>query len=138
MSSFYLSITSISPPMNISLDPSARKEFVFNVTAKARAPVVSWSGDLTTLITTAGLGITGTDLFIGPGAVIPDGDGPITHITPTGGLQSNISHGATPSTRSIHENFSAQIVVRAEKYTTAEMRANAIWRLLDNQRNVTV
>ena len=128
--SFYLGIQSLGNPANIALDESHRHMFSVNFDVLARGPVSSLEDEILNRISSQGLGTAGVDTFIGRGAVMPDGDGPITTIIDTGGA-------APLNTRDKVriERRSFQIVVRGADYLAAQNRINAIWRDLDNKLN---
>lgn len=85
------------------------------------------------LIVDAGLGVAGTSLFIGPIATVPDADTPIVTVTMTSGMRPDITHDANR-----YESLSFQVAVRARDYLVGKARANDIYLLLDDTRNVSV
>lgn len=130
----YLEILAVQRPFPFDQDDSARVMFSVNFDALAAAPVTAWEEELAKLINTAGLGTRGTDLFIGPAAVLPaDHAGPLVSVIDTGGSMPEWTHQDDG-----YERLSAQIVVRAASYVAARTRALAIWRVLDGVRNTTV
>lgn len=133
MSTRYLEILSMQRPFPTSVDANQRHIFSVNFMAQAAAPVADFEGEMAKLIANAGLGTKGTDLFIGPLAPIPTGDGPYTTIIDTGGMSPLETHDGA-----LYERLTFQVLVRAKSYTDARTRVLAIWRALDGQRNVTV
>ncbi len=132
----YTEILADQRPFTIGVDDSDRHEIVCNFSASSDGDLNSWEDDLATLIINAGLGtfpttISNGDLFIGPKAA-PQGDGPFTVITDTGGVAVN-------ETRSdvTYEHPSAQVMVTGRSFTDTRTRALAIWRAL-RVRNITI
>ena len=89
--------------------------------------------EIVKVLSDAGLATSGVDTFIGPAAVVPDGDGPFLTVLDTGGVGPDETHDGA-----VYERLSVQIVVRAQKYRDARTRALACWRALDGVRNETV
>lgn len=136
--SFYLSIEATGTPAYTSQDSSKRHMYTFTIDALSAADVQSsWTGDVAKIIDTAGLGTIGTDMFIGPGHVIPVGGGPFIGITPAGGAGRTQTHG-DDTQRSTYENYTAVISVRGLIHNDTETLALDIWRALDGLRNHTV
>jgi hypothetical protein len=135
MSSRYLSIFARQSPFPFNVDANNRTMFSTNFDAVVDAPSDQVEQEIAKLILTAGLATAlGTDLFIGPAAVIPStGPGPFTLVLLTGGLPPIDTHG-------IHsfERPSFQVVVRGLNYIITRNRALAIWRALHRKVNVTV
>lgn len=129
----YIEILSRQRPFPFNVDENGRTMFSANYDAQAAGPVADWEGEVAKLITAAGLGTAGVDLFIGPKAAIPVGNGPYITILDTGGRSPDETQNGSK-----YERMSVQIVVRAQGYTQARTRALAIWRLLDGKRGVTV
>lgn len=129
----YLSITSVQRPFPFDVDDNNRVIFAVNFEAVAAAAVDKWEEELADKIVDAGLGTLGTDLFIGPKATIPTGDGPYIFIIDTGGTAPTETHDG-----SRYERLSAQVTVRAKSYATARTRILAIWRELDSTYNTTI
>jgi len=131
--SAYLEILAIQSPFPFAEDENDRIMFSFNVDVLAAAPVNEFEEELAKLINNAGLGTRGVDVFIGPKAVVPDGDGPYITLLDTGGREPEETHNG-----GIYERLSAQIVVRGMSYTATRTRAKSIQRVLDGVRNTTV
>jgi hypothetical protein len=121
-------------PFALSLDENKRNVFVMNFRARSVGLVNTWEEDLMTLITNAGLGTSGTDSFIGPAVILPDGDGPLTQIIATSGTTPTEAQNADV----IDERLSAQITVRGKAFQTTRERARLIWRAIHGKRNVTI
>lgn len=128
----YLTIVARQAPFSISLDETNRTLFSCNYSAVSDG-ITEIEEDFCKLISDAGLGTLGTDLFIGPDAKIPGGDGPITSVAEydTGG-------GMETHNNDVYPDRAVQVVVRATNFRTARTRAQAIWTLLHGQRNITV
>lgn len=133
MSTRYLEILAAQRPFPAYVDENGRVAFSINFECEAAAPVGDFEREIVKLLSNAGLATLGTDTFIGPDAVFPDGDGPFISLTDTGGSSPIETHDEQK-----YERLSIQVVVRAEDYEAARGRALAIWRELDGKRNVTV
>lgn len=129
----YLEILSQQSPFPAGLDANGRTIFSCNFTALAAAPIADFKNEILALITTAGLGTRGTNLFVGRYAKIPDGDGPFVVFVSTAGFAPRETHDGAK-----YEYPGFQILVVAAVYSTAETRALAVWRALDGARNTTV
>lgn len=84
----------------------------------------------------AGVGVQGTNIFLGSGAVIPTGAGPYLSITETGGAGAGLTHNGTPV-----EMPTAQLVARAASYAIARAMLKAAYDALggaNGLRNVTL
>lgn len=89
----------------------------------------SFFPDLIVLLQSAGLGlIYGTNLFKGPKAKIPAGDGPFVSLIRTGGLGSEGTHNSVDVPA--YERPTAQIIVRATNYDDAETMAQQLYDFL--------
>jgi hypothetical protein len=75
----------------------------------------------------------GTNLFKGPKAKIPDGNGPYVSIIRTGGLGSEGTHNSVDVPA--YERPKAQILVRATNYDDAELLADALYAFLWTVQN---
>jgi hypothetical protein len=131
----YLEILAEQRPFPFNADESNRVMFSINFRALAEGPTVSWEEELVKVLIDAGLAVAvGTDVFVGPIAVVPlSGDGPFINVIDTGGTAPDETHNG-----SIYERLSAQLVIRAKDYTVARTRALAVWRALDGIRNTTI
>lgn len=134
MSTNYISITAIQRPFTVAVDEQGRTVFSCNYEA------VAWSiadhpfeGEVMSLIVAAGLGTIATDLFYGPNAPIPTGDGPYTTVIDTGGTEPAETHGDER-----YENLSFQVLVQGLSTATARTRANLIWDALDGVQDTLV
>lgn len=72
--------------------------------------------------------VYGTNLFKGPLAKMPDGDGPFVSIIRTGGLGAEATHNSPDAPA--YERPTAQIVSRAVAYDVAENMAYQVYDLL--------
>lgn len=129
----YIEILAVQRPFPFTTDANGRIVFSVNFTALAIAPVADFKLEIVKLINNAGYGTLGVDIFIGPTAVIPVGDGPYISIIDTGGISPSETHNGGKK-----ESLSFQIIVRAVDYVTAETRSLNIWRTLDGKRNIDV
>jgi hypothetical protein len=85
----------------------------------------TFMSDLIQLVQDTGLGLEyGVNLFKGPKAKFPEGDGPFVSLIRTGGLGAEGTQNLTdvPS----YERPSAQIIARATDYDVAESMANRL------------
>jgi hypothetical protein len=130
---FYREILAIQSPFDIGPDDTQRARFSVNFDAVATAPSTDFEREIGRIISDAGLGTFGTDMFIGTEGFVPTGTGPYVQIINTGGgPPEDIHNGGS------YEHLSCQIVIRAAHYDDARNRALAIWRELDGTRNSTV
>jgi len=132
----YLEILSNQTPFPFNIDDNRRVMYSVNFRMLVAAIVTAFEEEIAARIIaqTAATAI-GTDIFIGPLAVIPTGDGPYTEIIDTGGESPEYIHNTDDAS---YERLSMQIVVRAKSYTVARTRAQAVWRALDGVRNTTL
>lgn len=129
----YIEILAVQRPFPFNVDSRDRVMFSMNFTAQADSNVDEWEEELAQIIVDAGDGTLDTDLFIGPEAPIPTGDGPYITIIDTGGQEQVETHDGIT-----YERLSAQIVVRAQSYKTARTRALAVWRDIHGTRGQTI
>lgn len=129
----YLSILSVSSPIDIGIDENNRVMFSLNFEVTVSGPSVDLEQEIVQILENAGLATSGTDTFIGSAAVLPTGNGPYLNIRNTGGTSPLTTHNGD-----IYERQSVHIVVRASTYTAARTRTNAVWRELDGTYNTTV
>lgn len=129
----YIEILSVQRPFPFSVDEHNRTMFSCNYDCLAVGPVTSFEENIVSILSSAGHATLGTDTFIGPLSIIPAGAGPFTSIIDTGGQSPDEIHNGQR-----HERLSCQIIIRASSYTAARTRAQAIWRVLDGLRNVTI
>ena len=86
-------------------------------------------------LVTQGVGVLGSNIFLGSGAVIPAGDGPYMTLTETGGTAPTRIHNiATAHT----QRPTAQILVRGKNYVTTRAMAKAAYTALDGKFNATI
>jgi len=92
--------------------------------------------ELLVILTSAGVGTSNVDMFVGDKAKIPIGNGPYLSITETGGTDPERVHNQVwpPSA----ERPNAQVVVRALNYEEARLMARAAWNALGAVRNSTI
>jgi hypothetical protein len=133
MTTRVLEIVAIQPPFSIGEDEKKRALVSCNFYAKTADTVIEFCECVAKMIQDAGYGNLGTDVFIGPHARMPDGNGPYVTITATGGFVTDKTHNGDKYPRP-----SFQVMTRATSYRIAKDRAHAIFLLLDNQHNVTV
>jgi hypothetical protein len=134
---WYLKIDPQQEPNDgLGLDGSGRVQFSFNVIAQRRpsAPM-AFVQELFKILTEAGVGIEGENMFATSKAVIPDGNGPFLSITLTPGLVPVGTHnGGTAAYR----RPAAQIVARATSSTVASAMAYAAYEAFLAVRNRAV
>lgn len=118
-------LVSIQSPFVYGEDANGRGLFSVNFVGRADTSAYLEKA-VAAIIAGAGLGVLGTDLFVGPLAVIPDGDGPYTTVIATAGYDAEETHNYTK-----YESISFQIAVRALDYLAGKARIHAIWALLD-------
>lgn len=129
----YLEILSVSEPSDIGvLDANGRVQFTCNYDALAQHPIGDFERDITKLISDAGLGTYGTNLFIGTKVTLT-GDGPLISVIRTSGaIPIELHNGGK------YRRLSCQVFVRASTYPAARDKAVLIWAALDGRRNLTV
>jgi hypothetical protein len=86
-------------------------------------------------LVSASVGVLGTNIFLGSGAVIPAGDGPFMTITETGGSAPTRVHNVAAAHT---QRPTAQIAVRAKSYATARAMAKLAYSALDGVFNTTL
>jgi hypothetical protein len=136
----YLSIQALQPPFSIGNDPSKRAMLSFNIIASHNGNPVSLS-KIASIISAAGLGTLGTNMWYGSLAEIPqDNRGPLISIIATGGLSGLQTHNGDNITRP-----SVQIIVRAGQavdgtsgYIVAENKSFQVYAALNGKHNMTV
>lgn len=135
----YLELLANQRPFPFNVDESLRTMFSCNFSALAEAPTADWEGEILKVIVDAGLAVKPNppsvvgNIWIGPAATIPAGDGPFIQIIDTGGRPPDYTHDGAK-----YERLSCQIVVRSKSFAAGRTRALAIWRALDGKRNVTL
>ena len=130
----YLEINCLQPPFSIGNDTSSRAMLSFNLLANLSGDPTTTLLHISTLISNASLGTLGTNMWYGSKAQIPQtGAGPFISLIATGGLSSQQTHNGDKRARP-----TVQIITRAESYTVAESRANAIYALLDGKHNIEI
>lgn len=82
-----------------------------------------------------GVGTFGSNLFLGSGALIPQGDGPYISITETGGTGPTRIHNQSAANT---QRPTAQICVRAKSYAVARAKAKVVYLALDGVFNTVV
>lgn len=126
--SFYMSIRADQRPFDLSEDDNAHNVFVCNYTGQSFGDVDTWEDDLVSVIEGGGFGLMfGDEIFIGPRAILPDGDGPFVTIIDTGGARQELFHDTTDP---VMENLSAQISVHGRNFQSAQTLSLGIWRAL--------
>ena len=141
--SYYIHILARQSPFEYGKDPLNRVLFSCNFDCRAVYPVASFIREMSKLIIDAGLGVlefnpNGTvnentsNLFFSQQFNIPSGDGPYTILKQTGGFAPDESHNTKI------ENLGLQVVVLASDYDQGDVRAKAVYRLLDGKRSFTV
>jgi hypothetical protein len=137
----YVEVLAAQRPFPVGLDEERRAIFSCNYDGLVTAPAwvssgavnTSFEEDIAMFITSAGLGVLGSSLYIGPLALLQPGAGPYTTLIDTGGAQPVETHDGA-----LYERISFQVLVRGASYAAARGRALAIWSALDGLRNVTV
>lgn len=119
-------------PFSYGEDANSRALFACNFLGKVDT-LAAVEQVVIKLIVDAGLGVSGTSLFIGPIATVPDDDAPIVTVTMTSGVMPDITHNTDR-----YESISFQVSVRARDYLVGKARAHDIYLLLDDTRNVSV
>lgn len=87
-------------------------------------------------LSTNGVGVQGTSLFLG---YMPEEQGSVVQVAlyETGGMGA--AHGMAPSPGLAKaERPRVQVVVRSTSYSAARLKADAVWKLLDGLGDVTL
>lgn len=130
----YLEINCLQPPFAIGNDSSNRAKISFNLLCTMSGNPTTTSLHIASIISSAGLGTLGTNMWYGSKAQLPQtGAGPFISILSTGGMAGYQTHNNDKRTRS-----TIQIITFAESYTVAESRANQIYAVLDGKHNIVV
>lgn len=130
----YLEILSVQRPFPIGVDENQREMFSVNFNAVAAAPVNQFEEELAKVVIDAGLATAiGTDVFLGPKAVLPTGNGPYIQFLDSGGTSPDQTHNGDK-----YERLSVQVVIRAKSTSTGRTRALAVWRALEGLHNTTL
>jgi hypothetical protein len=132
---FYQEINPLQEPFDLGVDDLGRVRIAFNISVVKR-PSDTFAEEIVKLLTTAGVGIAATNIFIGSGAAVSPGDGPYLNVVETGGLSPRRTHNsvATPA----YTRPSAQIVARAKTYAAARTMARNAYNALVGVRNTTI
>ena len=130
--SYYIHILARQSPFEYGKDPLNRVLFSCNYDCRAVYPVASFIREMAKLITDASLASSGVDLFIGPQAEIPSGEGPYVTLKQTGGFSADESHNTK------YLNFGLQTIITALDYDQGDIKAKSIYALLDGKRSFTV
>lgn len=129
----FIEILALQNPFTIGVDPQKRNIFSMNFQCKTAGTVSKFEESIIKILSDAGICILGTNAFIGPSSVMPDGDGPFILLINTGGYGPEQSKDDY-----ILQNPSFQILVYGGNYVTARDKADLIWRELHGKRGVTV
>ena len=99
-----------------------------------------WLEDISSLLTTAGVGVLNTDIFLGTSANIPAGVGPYLLIKETAGIAPERLHTDDTGVlnAAAYERPGAQITVRSTVYINARNMARAAYNALDGTYNTTI
>lgn len=132
---WYKEIDIVQEPFDLKLDPSGRARVAFNIDVIKRSSDTLLE-ELVKILTDAGVGTYGNNIFDTSKADIPDGNGPYLSIIETGGTSPERTQNLvlTPA----YPQPSAQIVVRATDYTDARTMARAAYVALAKIRNTDI
>lgn len=129
MTGHYLEILSIQSPFAFGLDSHGRVMFSvnFQTISKGIDSLSAFEEDIIELFG----GTIGMDTFVGPSALVPDGDGPYISFIDTSGSSLLETHNGGKYPRP-----SFQIIVRGLDYRSTREKAIDIWRSLDGIRDI--
>ncbi len=130
--SYYIHILARQSPFEYGRDPLNRALFSCNYDCRGRHPVANFIHEMEKYIVDNGLGISGTNLFIGLQAEIPSSDGPYITLKQTGGFAPDSSH----NTKNL--NLGLQVIVTSADYDAGDAKAKAIHALLDETYGLTI
>lgn len=136
----YLEILANQHPFPIMIDDNNRTIFSVNFRTKTVHPTNNFEHEIAKLLDDENVGSlyhpttnpTG-DIFIGPSAIIPTGDGPYISVIRTGGLQPIETHDNKKYDRPF-----VQILVRALDYNTGKSKIDEVYNKLDGKRSITI
>jgi hypothetical protein len=129
---WYLEIAPTGEVFPLPIDDNGRARMVFNITAwKERSD--TFIQEVIHLL--SGVGTYGTNIFIGPTAILPQGEGPFLVITETAGSPPGRWHNEVSNP---YSRPSAQLAVRGVNYAVARAMALSAYAALIGVRNVDV
>ncbi len=114
-------------------ETDGRVDVVFNIMVTKRYST-TFIQELITYLVDEGIGVFGTDLFVGPLADIPEGDGPFLIVRSTGGVVPERTQNLTLTPA--YQRPSAQVLSRGAKYVATEAKAFTAYAALVKIRNV--
>lgn len=133
MATSFISILADSPPANTGSDDNGRMVFSMNFSTTSAHVSDTLEENVAELISNAGLGTLGSDMFIGLSAVFPPAAGPFIRIVKTGGAAPLETHDG-----STYDRIRIQILIHDTDYTTGRTKANAIYSFLNSQHDIVV
>jgi hypothetical protein len=126
MPTLFTEINAIQSPISIGKDSSSRAMLSVNFLISLVGSPLRLEEKIASIISAAGLGILGTNMWYGSLIDIPQNNpGPLISIL----LTHNNNKISRPT---------IQIVVRASTYNAASDKINLIYALLDGRHNITV
>ena len=129
----YIEIIANQRPFSVGLDGNGRTVISCNFRARVAGDVQTLEEDIGAIITSLVGGTPNVNLFFGPQANIPPGDGPYTMVVDTGGREVIETQQSDR-----YERPTVQILVHAKSSSVARTRALAIYDALDGKRNVSI
>jgi hypothetical protein len=135
MTTWYREIAVLQEPFDMGVDTNKFARVGFNIMG-IKAASTTWLEDLKTLLEAGGVGIFGTNLFIGTVAQFPDSNGPFLNIRSTGGTSPERTQNTV--TVPAYQRPGAQLVARAKNYEDAEAMAFAAYNVLVGVRNTNI
>lgn len=132
---YYREIFPVQEPFDLGLDETGRPRVAFNIRA-IKKPSSTFAEEIVSILVTAGVGVSGTNIFVSSKVSVPAGAGPYLSIIETGGTAPLRKHNSvnTPD----FQRPSAQIVARASSYSSARSKAYAAYNALVGIRNTSV
>lgn len=130
----YLEILANQSPFSIgSVGDNAQTRVSCNYATQIDGPSYNVELNIKDLLVSRGLGTYGTNIFVGPKATIPNGDGPYIQIIATGGLSFLETHNDD-----VYPRPWFQIIVYATNYLTGMNKSIEIWNEIGRLRNITI
>jgi hypothetical protein len=130
----WLDVVLFQEPFPIGADASGRARLAFNILV-TKTVSDTFAEEIVSILTAAGVGTYGTNIFIGDVVDIPTGDGPYLSVMETGGLSGLRIH---EQTRPAYSRPGAQLIVRATTYDAARTMARAAHNALAAVSNAVV
>lgn len=128
-----LSLVAVQRPFEFDTDENDRHLYSMNLRAHTDGRGADFEGALAELVEDTGQLTIGTDLFIGPKATVPTGDGPYAIALATGGLEPAQTHGGED-----YDYPTGQIIFIGRSHAATLALAEAVYAALDGLYDLTL